>query len=312
MVDLTDKRFNDDQAAREYLESIRWPDGPICPHCGSDERIMALKGKTTRPGLYKCGECRKQFSVTVGTVFERSKIPIHKWVLATTLMCSSKKGISAHQLHRTLNITYKSAWFMMHRIREAMREGGNGLLGGSGKTVEADETFVGGKPRKRSPSWSTDGRRRGRGTKKTPVVALVEREGRVHAQAVPSVTAKSLKTALNEHVDRQSKLMTDELILYKNAGKDYASHDTVTHSAGEYARGDIHTNTVEGYFSILKRGINGIYQHCSKEHLPRYLDEYSFRYNYRAKLGFDDEARTRQALSGISGKRLTYNPINAE
>jgi len=304
--------YKDEKLARKHLESIRWPNGPVCPHCGCYERIMELKGKATRQGVYKCGDCRKQFTVTVGTVFERSHVPITKWILATHLMCSSKKGISAHQIHRTLGVTYKTAWFMEHRLREAMRNPNPDKIGGSGKTIEADETFVGGKPRHRSPAFTKAGRRRGRGTAKTPVVALVERGGGVRAQVVANVTANSLKDALRRNVDLKSKLMTDELILYRNPGREFASHETVMHSAQEYVRGDVYTNSVEGFFSILKRGINGVYQHCSKAHLPRFVDEYSFRYNYREKLGFDDAARTIQALRGIEGKRLTYNPVNTQ
>jgi len=314
MCNLNAPFFNDEESARTYLEGQRWPNGPICPHCGCDEHIYPIKAdtkKSIRKGLYQCNDCEGQFTVTVGTVFERSKIPLHKWLATAYLLCSSKKGISAKQIERSLGITYKTAWFMCHRIREAMRDGSPSLMGGGGKTIEADETFVGGKPRHRSPAFTKAGRRRGRGTAKTPVVALVERGGGVRAQAVPSVTANTLRDALRG-ADKNSKLMTDELILYRNPGKEFSSHETVMHSAQEYVRGDVHTNTVEGFFSILKRGINGVYQHCSKAHLSRYVDEYSFRYNYREKLGYDDMARTNEALKGIEGKRITYQRHNPQ
>ncbi|OGP70852.1 MAG: transposase [Deltaproteobacteria bacterium RBG_13_60_28] len=297
-----DARFHDEDAARKHLESIRWPNGPVCPHCGASGRICRIesqseeKGKGARPGLLFCGDCRKQFSVTVGTVFERSKVPLHKWVLATHLLCSSKKGISSHQLHRTLGVTYKTAWFMTHRIREAMKNDTAEMLGGSGP-VEADETFVGNKPGAKI--------RRGWGHKNA-VFSLVERNGEVRSFHVANVTAETLKPILKEQVTQGAHLMTDDGRQYLPIGREFAKHDVVKHSTGEYVRGDAHTNTVEGFFSIFKRGIYGVYQHVSPCHLHRYTTEFDFRFNHREKLGFDDTMREAKALKGISGKRLTY------
>lgn len=294
-------RFQDPAAAREYLESIIWPNGPVCPHCGSENDHYALKGKAQRDGLYKCKDCREQFTVTVGTVFERSKIPLNKWVMLTELMCSSKKGISSKQVQRMLGVTYKTAWFMTQRIREAMKPNGGGLMGSGGETVEADETFIGRKPGTKV--------RRGHGHKNA-VFSLVEREGTVRSFHVPDVTGNTLKTKLNEQVSKDANLMTDESPSYTKAGKEFASHESVNHSQDEYVRGNAHTNTVEGFFSIFKRGIYGVYQHVSSHHLHRYTIEFDFRYNHREKLGFNDAQRTVEALKGISGKRLTYRPSN--
>jgi len=291
--------FHDDDKARLHLESIRWPNGPVCPHCGSMTAPYALKGKAHRPGLLKCVDCREQFSVTVGTVFERSKIPLSKWLTVAYLMTSSKKGISSHQIHRTLGVTYKTAWFMTHRIRKAMEDGGSGMLGGAGTSgiVEADETYWG-------KSKGSDRARRYR--EKQKVVALVERKGRVRAYHVPTVTAETLKPILDGQISAKARLMTDSAPLYGKIGLSFASHETVNHLAGEYARGDVTTNTVEGYFGILKRGLSGIYQHVSPEHLHRYVGEFSFRYNNRSALGIEDAERARNVLKGIEGKRLTY------
>jgi transposase-like protein len=244
-------------------------------------------------------DCREQFSVTVGTVFERSKIPLTKWLMATYLLCSSKKGISSLQIQRTLGVTYKTAWFMTHRIREAMRNGFGSKLGGPGTSgiVEADETYFG----------KTRGHGKGAHlSKKQKVVALVERDGHVRAFHVPTVTATTLKPILDGQIAESARLMTDAAGLYEKIGKGFASHETVNHAIGEYVRGDVTTNTVEGYFGILKRGISGIYQHVSPAHLNRYVNEFSFRYNNRSALGIDDAQRTDNALSGIGGKRLTY------
>lgn len=307
MFDLSNPIFTDENAARTHLEAIRWPDGPICPHCGSVDAATKLAGKSTRPGVYKCRACRKPFSVTVGTVFERSKIPLHKWELAIHLMSASKKGMSAHQLHRMLGVTYKTAWFMAHRIREAMRDDNPGPIGGEGKIVEADETYFG-KREGPAPTVSTRGQpytKKGKGgpSNKRPVVALVERGGNVRSFHVKRATRESVREALVRNVERSSILMTDESNLYKRTGQEFSKHVTVRHSAGEYARGPWHTNTVEGYFSIFKRGMKGIYQHCGEKHLSRYLDEFSFRYNARQ---ISDRERTDLALKGIEGKRLTY------
>jgi transposase-like protein len=297
--------FTDEAKAREHLEGQRWADGVYCPHCGNSDkdRILKMEGDAHRAGLYNCRECRKQFSVTVGTVFERSKVPLNKWLLATFLLTSSKKGISAHQLHRMLGVTYKTAWFMFHRIREAMRPGSDGYsasgLGGANKVVEADETYVGGKAKNRAYREPP---------KKEAVVSLVERDGRVRSFHVANVTAKTLKPILYSQINRASYLMTDDALVYESLGKQFAGHGTVNHSINEYVRdgGFRHTNTVEGYFSILKRGIVGTYHHVSEAHLKRYLAEFDFRHNERSALGVSDGERTDKALQGIAGKRLTY------
>ena len=290
-------RFHDPEVAREHLEAIRWPDGPVCPHCGACDRIGKLNGKAHRPGVYECGHCRDQFTVTVGTVFEGSKVSLDKWLFAATLIASSKKGVSSKQIERMLGVTYKTAWFMTHRLREAMKPNGAGLLGSASGTVEADETFIGRKPGTKV--------RRGHGYKEA-VFSLVERAGHVRSFHVNDVTAGTLSWKLSENVSYTATLMTDEARQYTEIGKDFADHQSVNHSAEEYVRGDAHTNTVEGFFSIFKRGMYGVYQHCSSHHLHRYTTEFDFRYNHRQKLGFDDAMRTEELLKGIGGKRLTY------
>ncbi len=309
---VLDERFTDPQAAAEYLESIRWPDGPVCPHCGESERkAYRLNVKGTKRRLWKCAECRKQFTVMVGTIFEDSHIPLNKWLLAFYLLCSSKKGMSAHQLHRMLGVTYKSAWFMAHRIRYAMEQPPFArLLTG---TVEVDETYVGGKVRRANkvqsrpldPRQPDKRKQTGRGSDKVPVVALVERGGEVRSIRMANVTADNIGGAIRRHVSREAHLRTDSYPSYKLVGRDYASHEVVNH-AEEYVRGDAHTNTAENFFSILKRGINGIYHHVSEAHLPRYLAEFDFRYNTRAANGYTDAERTKLALSMVERKRLTY------
>ncbi|MCH9019107.1 MAG: IS1595 family transposase [Proteobacteria bacterium] len=300
MVDLTNPIFTDETKAREYLEAQRWPNGPYCPHCGEYENVRKLKGKSHRPGLHQCNSCRQHFTVTVGTLYERSHVPLNKWLLATHLLCASKKGMSAHQLHRMLGVTYKTAWFMAHRIREGLREFNPGPLGGENKTVEADETYVGGKAKNRAF---------GPPPKKEIVFALVERDGKVHSFHVPAVNAKTLRPILVTQIDRKSYLMTDEAGAYVRVGREFAGHGTVNHSIKEYVRGKFwHTNTVENYFSILKRGINGVYQHVSQKHLKRYLGEFDFRYNERS---ISDSERAIKALKGITGKRLTYRRTHA-
>jgi transposase-like protein len=314
MFDITNPIYLDADKAREHLEAIHWPDGAICPHCGNcgQETIAAVKGKkqSHRAGLYYCNECKGQFTVTVGTVFERSKIPLNKWVLASHLMAASKKGISAHQLHRMLGITYKSAWFMAHRIREAMKEDVNsaGPLGGKGKIVEADETYFG----KREDGYVSP-QRKGRpyqskktATGKRSVVSLVERGGNVRSFHVQHATKETVRDILVRNVPRETVLYTDESRLYTETGKEYETHGTVNHSAKEYARGAVHTNTIEGVFSIFKRGMKGIYQHCGEAHLHRYLAEFDFRYNRRAALKISDTERAAQLLAGARGKRLMY------
>ena len=310
-----DERFHDPFVAADYLESIRWPNGPTCPHCGVvDEKHYRLKHATRK--LWKCRACRKQFTVTVGTIFEGSHIGLHKWLLAFYLLCSSKKGMSAHQLHRMLGITYKSAWFMAHRIRYAMEQPAfTRLLTG---TVEADETYVGGKPRRSNKKQyapldprEPDKRLVGRGTDKTPVLLLVERNGgEARSFRMANVTGDSIGGAIRRNVDRKAHLRTDSFSSYKKVGKEYASHESVNH-LDEYVRGDAHTNTAENFFSILKRGINGIYHHVSEAHLDRYLSEFDFRYNHRVGNGYSDADRTRIALSRVGGKRLTYGGATA-
>lgn len=289
--------FHNEAAAIEHVESIIWPNGPVCPHCGCLGRIYKLNGAKTRPGLKKCGDCRKQFTVKVGTVFESSHIPMHKWLQAVYLMASSKKGISSHQLHRTLEVTYKTAWFITHRIREAMRELHIEPVGGDGKAVEVDETYIGnsGKQKKGARGWAH----------KEKVLSLVERGGKVHSFHVPSVKAETLKPILKAQIKSDSILMTDEAGQYKPLGKEFDGHGIVTHSIGEYVRGNIYTNTIEGYFSIFKRGMKGVYQHCGQEHLKRYLAEFDFRYNERHLI---DTERMGRVLEGIVGKRLVYKP----
>ena len=299
MTNLSDPIFHDEHKARVHLENVRWPDGRYCPHCGEAEKTSPVKGKSHRPGLYYCVSCKKQFTVTVGTLFERSKVPLHKWVMAFHLMASSKKGISAHQLHRMLGVTYKTAWFMAHRIREAMRDFKPEPMGGQNKVVEADETYVGGKAKNRA--------HRKEPPKKEAVFSLVERDGTVRSFHVPDVSGNTLRPILVSHVDRKSYLMTDEAAVYLAPGNEFAGHGTVNHSIDEYMRGNFwHTNTMENYFSIMKRGINGVYHHVSQKHLRRYLGEFDFRYNERAGLGVNDSERMDKALAGITGKRLTY------
>jgi transposase-like protein len=298
---IENRIFRDEAAAREWLESHLWPDGPVCPHCGSVGENTAI---ATREGWYQCNACRKQFSVTVGTLFERSHIPLNKWLMAAYLLCASKKGISTHQMHRMIGVSYKSTWFMMHRLREAARTGTlPPALGGANKVVEADETYVGGKAKNR----------KGHVPPKEAVVALVERGGKVRSRHVADVTGKTLRDTIVTQIDRASYLMTDEAPAYKTIGDEFEGHGTVNHSAEEYVRAYFwHTNTVEGYFSILKRGITGTYHHVSAAHLHRYLSEFDFRYNERSALGVDDKARAEKLLSGIVGKRLTYRRTDKE
>lgn len=297
---LTDvSKLTEDQA-RETFERIRWPDGPVCPHCGSVEATK-LEGKSTRPGLYKCRACEGQFTATVNTIMEDSHLPIRTWLMAFAILCSSKKGVSALQLQRQLDLgSYRSAWHMAHRIRHAMsKEPLAGLLRG---TVEVDETYVGGKPRKEHGAPKA---KRGRGTKKTPVVALVERSGRVRAHKIERVNAKTLKSAIRENVDRSSTIMTDEWKAYHGIGKEFdGGHHAVNHGKGEYVRGDASTNEAESYFALLKRGIVGSFHHVSKQHLDRYCDEFSFRWNHRKT---SDSERAAEAIKGAEGKRLMYS-----
>lgn len=294
--------FHDAEAARKHLEKQVWPDGPVCPHCGVIGDHYKLEGKSTRPGLYKCKDCREPFTVTVGTIFEKSKIPLNKWLLAVYLLCSSKKGMSSHQLHRTLGVTYKTAWFMTHRIREAMTDSSPAPMGSDGGIVEADETFWGNNKKVKGT--------KGRGyAHKMKVFSLVEREGDVRSFHVPNVTAATLGTVLETQVSRKANLRTDEASMYTLVGRQFASHEIVRHGQKEYARGDVHTNTIEGYFSILKRGLIGTYHHVGEQHLGRYIKEFDFRYNNRK---VTDMERSDNALKGITGKRLTYRGPNGQ
>ncbi|MGC2523093.1 MAG: IS1595 family transposase [Stellaceae bacterium] len=301
---LSDPVYHDEDAARAYIEQVRWPDFVTCPLCGSFDKIAKLGGQSMGPEWWYCGSCKDKFTVRVGMVFERSHIPLHKWLLAIRLMASSKKGISAHQLHRTLGITYKSAWFLAHRVREAMNDTGSSApLGGEGAFVEADETYVGGRARNRAYRQPAP---------KKAVVSLVERSGRVRSQHVPEVNAANLRPILEAGIDKASHLRTDESGVYWKAGEKFASHRTVNHSEKEYVRGDASTNAAENFFSILKRGIYGTYQHVSEEHLHRYLAEFDFRHNNRVKLGIGDTERARRAIVGAEGKRLTYRRTRSQ
>ncbi|MEO9230911.1 MAG: IS1595 family transposase [Devosia sp.] len=311
--------FTDADEARKHLEAQRWPNGPVCPHCGNVDqtKITAMQGKAHRPGLYNCKECREQFSVTVGTVFERSKIALNKWLLATFLLSSSKKGMSSHQLHRMLGVTYKTAWFMSHRIRLAMSDDvkSAGPLGGEGKTIEADETYIG-RVDVDKPSPQRQGRpylKPNRPKKKRTVVALVERGGSVRSFHVEHATAQTVQDILFTNADRKSTLYTDESRLYTKLGHEFDTHRTVNHGAGEYVRYEgekvVHSNTIENVFSVFKRGMIGTYQHCGEAHLHRYLAEFDYRFNRRSKVGIEDTERHDQLLAKIGGKRLTYRRL---
>jgi transposase-like protein len=293
---LNQPHFHSEEAAVAHLEAIIWKDGPVCPHCGGVDRITPVKGG--RIGLKRCGDCKKQFTVKVGTVFEDSKVPVHKWFQAAHLLASSKKGISSHQLMRTLGVTYKTAWFMSHRLREAMRDTPKGQLGGPGKIVEADETFFVNKkgfPRKTGYAH------------KMAIMSLVERGGSIRSVVMDNVNRVQVEKVIRRNVHHESRLMTDTAGYYRDRNRfGIAEHEKVNHDAGEYAYGDVHVNTLEGIFSIFKRGMKGVYQHCSEKHLHRYVAEFDFRYNNRSRLGVEDAARTAAALKGIVGKRLTY------
>ena len=314
-TDLTALMFHDEDAAREYFEAMRWPGGPVCPHCGVVNEATRMQGKSHRAGQFQCNACRTSFSVTLGTVMEDSHLPLYKWALAFRLMASSKKGVSAHQLHRSLGITYKTAWFLGHRIREAMRDYAPAPLGGEGKVVEADEMYHGTKeiktPTRRGDRPYTKSGKSG-GAQKRAVVALVERGGEVRAVAMTGkrVSAANVRQVLVTHADRASRLHTDESPLYVAVGDEFAKHETVNHSQGDYAHGKgadlVTTNTMEGFFGVFKRGFTGTYQHCGEQHFQRYLDEYTFRYNNRIALGIDDTTRATYAVLGAEGKRLTY------
>jgi len=301
-TELSTPQLQDEVAAFAYVESKLWPGGPVCYHCGTIGQAGRLQGKSSRPGLWKCYACRKPFTVRMGTIFESSHVPLHIWLQVIYLMNSSKKGFSTRQIQRTLGGSMKTAWFLGHRIRECMKEGRDPFepMGGAGRTIEADETYVGRKPGTKV--------RRGTGHM-NPVLSLVERGGRVRSFHVANVTANTLAPVIARHAHEDSRFMTDELRTYIQVGETFAYHGTVNHGAKEYMRDDNYTNTIEGYFSILKRGIYGVYQHVSEAHLHRYLSEFDFRYSNRPKLGVDDRARADLALLGAKGRRLTYRTV---
>jgi transposase-like protein len=299
--DIRNPIYNDDDAAREHLEALLWPHGAVCPRCGvTGDRVTKLMGKSTRPGVYKCKDCRKPFSVTVATIMERSHIPLSKWVLAAHFMSSSKKGMSAHQLHRMLSTNYETAWFLFHRLRECAKNLTPSPIGGTNKVVEADETYVGGKAKNKAF---------GPPPKKAAVFALIEREGEVRSFHVANVTAKTLRPIITKHASRKSHLMTDEARVYPKIGDEFAGHSTVNHSADEYVRmgGFAHTNTIESHFAIIKRAVYGTYHAISEAHLHRYLSEFDFKANNRAMSDFE---RTDALLKGGKGKRLMYRQPN--
>ena len=299
-ADLTNPIFTDETKAREHLEKLLWPNGPVCPHCreSDPDLLHKLEGKSHRPGLYQCNSCRGHFSVTVGTVFERSHVPLHKWVLAFHLMAASKKGMSAHQLHRMLGVTYKTAWFMAHRIRESMKNTTRGAMGGDGGVVAADETYYG-NTRKRAKGYRKGHRH------KQGVVALVDPStGEARAFHVKPATSKTVRSILVRNASRKSALVTDESPLYNKVGAEFAMHQTVFHGRREYVNMDgFTTNNVENFFGTFKRGMRGTYHFCGEQHLQRYLNEFSFRYTNRF---VTDKERAAIAVAGAEGKRLTY------
>jgi transposase-like protein len=301
-ADLQAPAFTNETAAREAIEAVLWPHGPVCPRCGSFDRIGKVDGKSARPGLYYCGECKRQFTVTVGTIFERSKVPLSKWWLAIHLMASSKKGMSAHQLHRSLGVTYQTAWFLEHRIREAMRSGSLAPMGGAGSIVEADETFIGrveGVPKQKAGS-----------AHKNVVLTLVERGGSARSFHIDSTRRADVEGIMRANIRKESRLMTDEARHYKAIGREFESHESVNHGEEEYGRGVVHTNTVENFYSVFKRGMKGVYQHCAEKHLHRYLAEFDFRYSNRSRLGIEDAERAAMIVRGANKKRLTYRRPN--
>jgi len=304
---LSSPHFINEEAAYAFVEARLWPKGPVCPKCGSKDRIGKMSGKSTRIGLYKCYVCRKPFTVKMGTIFEDSHLPLRLWLQAMYLICSSKKGFSANQLHRTLGVTLKTAWFLGHRIREAMREGGLTPFGSNGGIVEVDETFTGqeeGIPKRQGYAH------------KRKVLSLVDREsGEARSMVIDDLKAKTIVPILEENIAYEARIMTDEAGQYKHLNEHFSEHDWVRHGIGEYvsmADPSIHTNTIEGFFSIFKRGMKGVYQHCKKHHLHRYLAEFDFRYNKRIARGIDDTERAEKLLQGVKGKRLTYQTTDRQ
>jgi transposase-like protein len=317
-MNLNNPIFSDEAKARAYFEAIRWPNGPFCPHCGETEKVYRLEGKSHRPGLIHCNSCNGAFTVTTGGVMESSHIPLTKWALGFRLYSASKKGFSAHELHRSLGITYKSAWFMAHRIREAMAPAeATTQMGGEGKVIEADELYLTKGPSERTVTRTTGKKmtsKHGRGTaNKRVVVSLVERGGEVRSFHLKgSVTKANITELVTKHVHKASRLHTDESNLYGGAGEHVYKHERIHHAAGEYARGDVTTNSVEGVFGIFTRGMAGTYQHCGEQHLHRYLAEFDFRQSNRVALGVNDEVRTERAIKGAEGKRLTYHQTSGQ
>ena len=300
---LSAPHFHNEEKAFSYVEARVWPEGPVCPHCGGVERISKMQGKTTRTGLYKCYQCRKPFTVRMGTIFESSHVPLHIWLQAMYLVAGSKKGISSNQLHRTLGVTLKTAWFMAHRIREAMREGDLAPFGQGGGAVEVDETYIGRKAGKPI---------QGAYHHKMAVLGLVDRNsGKCRLFHVEKASGTNIQPIVLANLSREARLMTDEAMLYRTIGKQFAEHSSVKHYNKEYVRGDVTTNTVEGAFSIFKRGMRGVYQFCAEKHLHRYLAEFEFRYSNREATGCNDEDRASAMLRGIVGKRLTYQTTRA-
>jgi transposase-like protein len=310
-------RFHSEEAAYEYVEAILWPGGPVCPHCGASARISKMRGSATRIGLYKCYVCRKQFTVKINSIFEDSHIPLNKWLQALYMVSSSKKGVSCNQLHRTLNISVKSAWFLGHRIREAMRSGDLAPFGANGGSVESDETFL----------WTEPGKEVKKGyAHKRKILSLIDRtSGKSKSMVVDAVDAATIVPILQENIDREARVMTDEAGQYRHIGENFAEHGVVTHSQGEYVSmkdRTVHVNCCENFFSVFKRGMKGVYQHCKKEHLHRYLAEFDFRYNNRcsrpktkrrpAREGLNDVQRAEMLLKGVAGRRLTYQTTNCQ
>ena len=309
---LSRPEFHNEEAAFAHLEKVVWGAQPVCPHCGGVDRITKVKAnpeKRIRLGLWRCGQCKGQFTVKVGTVFEHARMPLHKMLQAVYLMVSSKKGVSAHQLHRTLEVTYKTAWFLAHRIREAMRSGELAPFGQGGGGVEVDETYIG-----FDPDHPVQEGQKVRWPHKNKMISLIDRNtGRARSYIVDKVDVKTVADILTANVSREVHLLTDQAWVYKAVGGQFASHHYVDHRSGEYVSRDnpvVHTQTVEGFYSIFKRGMRGVYQHASKKHLHRYAAEFDFRYTHRVATGVDDQGRARLALAGVVGKRLTYRSTN--
>jgi transposase-like protein len=306
MSNLSAPHFHHEESAYAYVEARLWPNGPVCPHCGGVDRISKMQGKSTRVGAYKCYQCRKPFTVKIGTIFEDSKVPMRVWLQAMYLIAGSKKGISSNQLHRILGVTLKTAWFMSHRIREAMRSNDMTPFGGEGGVVEVDETFIGqlkGVPKRRAFHH------------KMKVLALIDRDSRkARTMVIDNVNAETLMPIVMNNVAREARIMTDEHSGYRYLKDHFAAHGTTSHGRGQYVDLEdrtVHSNTVEGYFSIFKRGMKGVYQFCGEQHLHRYLAEFEFRYNNRVALGIEDTERSDRLLQGIVGKRLTYGRVGA-